>query len=349
MKVCVITPFDSANYGAFLQAYASKKFLEKQGNEVSFLKWRNEEERKNEFFVKPNGIKARFRYYQKYRFLKQRYSIFTEALDVFNIEELCNLNHYDTVIIGSDEVWNINVSKFQKAYFYAQDIPSTVKKMAYAPSVAEASLTDFLGYPSQSDGLKSISLIGARDEETKYIYKAITGKDVNIVCDPTLLLTEGEWDLPDYENKFGKYILVYSYDIPKGHRTLLKEVAKRQGCKLIALGLYQSWCDINISCGPMEFNSFIKNAEAVYTTTFHGSIFTLLNHKKCLIRATSKKLNDLLERFDVMSMKEPEQINADEMERLLFMERDYSQFETKLCSIREESRKLYIDSLEHTS
>ena len=349
MKVCVITPYDSANYGAFLQAYATKLFLESKGHDVYFLRWRDENEKKKEFFNRPKAFKAKVRYYQRYSYLKRKYEIFTKCNNVFNTINSGEIQKCDAVIIGSDEVWNITVPKFQKDCFYGININDKILKLAYAPSVSNSSIEDFKCFPRQIEGMKKISLIGARDEETKKIYDCVTGSDVDLVCDPTLLLTEKEWSFSDAKIDLDKYILVYSYDIPKTHRKMLKEIAKKRGCKLVAVGLYASWCDLNICCTPFEFCSYIRQAEAVYTTTFHGSIFTLLNHKKCLIRATSKKLNDLLERFDVMSMKEPEQINADEMERLLFMERDYSLFETKLCSIREESRKLYIDSLEHTS
>ncbi len=345
MKVTVITPYDSANYGAYLQAYASKLFLEKQGFEVSFLTWRSEIERKQEFFNKPHGLKAKFRYFQKYPFLRQRYDVFSKSKAVFNEVESNRLKDGDTILIGSDEVWNIKVPKFQKDCFYGVNFPNGINKLAYAPSVANSSVADFYKFPKQSEGLKDITLIGARDEETKLVYDTMTGTNSELVCDPTLLLTNDEWKFPKVENKYGKYILVYSYDIPKSHRAILKEVARRRNCKLLAVGLFMSWCDYNICCSPLEFDGIIKNAEAVYTTTFHGSIFTLLNHKRCLIRANSKKLNDLLERFGVSSFKEPNQIDVDTVDKMLFMDRDYEAFDAFLNGFREKSRELYVKRL----
>lgn len=38
MKICVVTLCEAVNHGAFLQAYAMKKYLEKEGHEVFFLK-----------------------------------------------------------------------------------------------------------------------------------------------------------------------------------------------------------------------------------------------------------------------------------------------------------------------
>lgn len=45
---------------------------------------------------------------------------------------------------------------------------------------------------------------------------------------------------------------------------------------------------------PLEFLSLIRDAECVYTTTFHGSIFTFLQHKRCYVDIKSKKVKDLL-------------------------------------------------------
>ena len=52
MRIGIITPYDSANCGAFLQAYASKIFLENQGHKVFFIKWRTDKERKKEYFFR---------------------------------------------------------------------------------------------------------------------------------------------------------------------------------------------------------------------------------------------------------------------------------------------------------
>ena len=57
MRIGIITPYDSANCGAFLQAYASKIFLENQGHKVFFIKWRTDKERKKEYFCTHQELK----------------------------------------------------------------------------------------------------------------------------------------------------------------------------------------------------------------------------------------------------------------------------------------------------
>lgn len=50
MKITIVTPYDSANYGAYLQALANKIFLEELGHSVFFYKWRSPKEKKTTFF-----------------------------------------------------------------------------------------------------------------------------------------------------------------------------------------------------------------------------------------------------------------------------------------------------------
>ena len=52
MKITIVTPYDSANYGAYLQALANKIFLEELGHSVFFYKWRSPKKRKQLFLGK---------------------------------------------------------------------------------------------------------------------------------------------------------------------------------------------------------------------------------------------------------------------------------------------------------
>ena len=130
----------------------------------------------------------------------------------------------------------------------------------------------------------------------------LVAKQVEIVCDPTMLLPINEFDFPHERKIKDKYMIVYSYSVPKEHQAYIKRYARKNNLKLVSICLYQSWCDLNINCHPMEFSSYIRFSECVYTTTFHGTIFTLLNHKKCAIYAY-KIINDFLSSNTLMFEK----------------------------------------------
>ena len=50
MRIGILTVYDSANFGSYLQAYALKKVLENLGHKVKFIKFRNEKQLKEVFF-----------------------------------------------------------------------------------------------------------------------------------------------------------------------------------------------------------------------------------------------------------------------------------------------------------
>lgn len=143
----------------------------------------------------------------------------------------------------------------------------------------------------------------------------------------------------------GHKVTCYSYSVPKEHQVYLKRYARKNNLKLVSICLYQPWCDLNINCHPLEFSSYIQFSECVYTTTFHGTIFTLLNHKNCAIYSPSKKLKDLLK----WTHKEEAMLSLvatyDEFESLVSKQHSYELFETIIAKKRKESQEIYREAL----
>ena len=115
---------------------------------------------------------------------------------------------------------------------------------------------------------------GVRDENTKNIVENLAAKQAKIVCDPTMLLPINEFNFPHERKIKDKYMIVYSYSVPKEHQVYLKRYARKNNLKLVSICLYQPWCDLNINCHPLEFSSYIQFSECVYTTTFHENNIT---------------------------------------------------------------------------
>lgn len=192
MKIGIVTPYDSANCGAYLQAYANKCLLEKNNHNVCFIRWRNEKQRKKEFFSKPKTIKELIRCIQRYPFLCARYKRMTQALKEFDIQK--NTDDLDCIVVGSDEIWNIKVSQFQNPIFYGGVEQKSC--IAYAPSAGQAALKDYNDFPWVRECLEKMTYAGVRDENTRNIVGKLVAKQVEIVCDPTMLLPINEFDFP---------------------------------------------------------------------------------------------------------------------------------------------------------
>lgn len=340
MKLGIITPYDSANFGAYLQAYANMQYLRSIGHEVCFIKFRSDEQRKKAFYPQKKSIKAQLRQKLRKRHADANYEVMTEALTCFNIVEQKDTccEGLDGVIIGSDEVWNVNVKTFRNPIFYGIDkIPS----FAYAPSMGNADKGDFDSYPELAEKLKKVHIIGVRDYNTQSIVGEICGEMPDIVCDPTCLLDVSEYPISSQRIVKEKYMLVYAYSVPVELRKKIKRYAKQRGLKLIAVCMDQSWCDQIIHCTPLEFCSLIHYAECVFTTTFHGTIFTLMQHKKCAVYAVSKKLRDLLLWTKMDAVKIDNEIEYETLANLLNTKPDYTAYEKYMKERREASKERY--------
>lgn len=344
MKICVVTPYDEANYGAYLQAYATQKFLSENGYEVVFAEYRSARERRKSFFTNNGNIVARVKKILRYNYNRNNYAKMTKALERFDVTDCSDFEDVALVILGSDEIWNINYEIFQNPVFYGQGF-SESRVLAYAPSVGNARVEDYLKYPEIVKLIEKIDVIGVRDENSQKVIHEFVGKSPEIVCDPTLLLDIKQYDIQENIDLNERYVLIYSYSVPDVIKCYLKKFADERGLKLVSACMYQSWCDINLTCEPLEFLSLIKNAEFVFTTTFHGSIFTFLFHKNCAIAASSKKLLDLMSWTGMMSQYVDVQMDYESFSNVLLKKNDYIEFEKSINDRREKSKKLYIQKL----
>lgn len=116
-KVGILTYHHAVNYGATLQGYALWQTVKKLGYDVEFIDYRPTKAIKS-YFVNRYLIKNLIKSVKIDNFIN-RYAKQTN----FRVRHKSQLEHklldYDTVIVGSDEVWNINsIRGFDKAYFF---------------------------------------------------------------------------------------------------------------------------------------------------------------------------------------------------------------------------------------
>ena len=335
MKIGVITPYDSSNAGAFLQAYALKTVLEKNGNKVYYIKLRDEAQLKRFFLGNKKNIRS---FISRYFFNRKKYHIFQEATrQAFDTIELKNIDeeNLEAIIIGSDEVWNVNKEYYRQKCFYGigYQVP---KKIAYAPSCGTAKLEDYTNYEYIKEGMKELDAIFPRDEQTKGITEKLTNRKCETVLDPTLLV-DLKGIKPNIEIK-NNYLLGYGYSFNIKQQEYIKKFAKKHNCITLSVCIKHSWCDKNLNCSPLEFIEMIKNAQYVITKTFHGTIFSILNKKNFVTFKGSQKISDLLEKlmlsdrlidensctYENFEKKLEEKINFNESHSVILRERERS-------------------------
>lgn len=345
-KIGIMTMHRVINYGSFLQAFGLKKILEELGYDVQLVDYNIEPpviktKKKNLLQKIAKNINI-FGYVRKkivLNKLKKEYN--------YNYIKLLNVNKYnynpnlDALVIGSDEVFNclqdypIGYSKelFGKNY-------EKIDVISYAASFGHTTLEELKKYKIDNEigeMIGKFKAVSVRDRNSYDIVKTISTKNPIISLDPVLISS--------YENyttnnvKLKNYIIVYAYPgrLTKEEEKYIKSFAKKKKKKIVCLGMYQKIADHNLVVSPFEVLEYFKKADFVITDTFHGTIFSIINHSKfcTIIRDSNKnKLEDLLERLK-QSDRKVKKIN--EIEELYNEEIDFTTTNDIIKKEREKS------------
>lgn len=302
-KVAIITVQNSLNYGAYLQAYALSKTCSEINENTYFI---NTKARKPYRETFRQIIKALL----QFKFKKIGYELtlikkYKKAWKEFKIISPKDINKEDICITGSDEIWNIvRREMLNFPIFFGIGI-NTDNIVSYAPSCNTTPIELFKEQPQLITALKKYKNISVRDNHTKEVVTELTKKNVVKVLDPTLLKKKEYYqEKEDVVDIDGKYILVYSYsdDIKLDEVKQIKEYAKENDLKLVAVGLHLDWCDINIAASPMEFLGLVDKSEKIITSTFHGTIFSFIYRKNFIVYPGNKnKILNFLEDWNLQS------------------------------------------------
>lgn len=316
MKVAILSMQQVKNYGSFLQAYSLKHNIEALGHTCDFINIVPGEQLGEYKISKFHKVKLLFQrlagidFVKRFKTIKKFQTRFSkEFLPELGVQPGVNTEHYDVVVIGSDEVFNCA----QKTWFGFSrqlfgDGLNADKVITYAASFG-ATTVEKLSQLGIKDVvaklLKKINNISIRDANSLETIKILTGSVPEKHLDPVFVYNYDNLLPPSVPLK--DYVIVYTYPgriTDKSEISAIKAFAKNKGLKLISIGHYFPWCDDVVVPHPFEVLAYFKNASYIVTDTFHGSVFSIKYNKQfaTIIRGmNSNKLTHLLEQFDLES------------------------------------------------
>lgn len=303
MKIGTITTHMADNYGAVLQAYALSNYIDslypceiinyypdyakssyslkaKIRSPQSLIYWIfdsihiGERKKRKESF-------AQFR--EKYLKLSQ---------ECHNYDELRELSsEYQAVIAGSDQIWNPQLHKFDENYFltFCQD---SVKKYGYAPSfgVSKLKTKEQKIIKVRCEGFSDLAF---RENSGVEIAKELFGDEFRLVLDPVFLLNKKDWEklMADIAPKKPYYLCFYLSN-PRDSVKHVCRLGKKNGVDVISIGYSIMDCFNSAKkiydLGPLEFLSYIYNAECIFTDSFHATAFSLIFNRPFYTRVDGK-------------------------------------------------------------
>lgn len=297
MKIGILTYHRSHNFGAQLQAVALRTKLAAMGHSVCFINyWPRYHQQMYALFPplqrEGSRIKALI-HYVKILLLSPRRHKRIRAMQKFMKEYSCpywkpydNKTAYDAVIYGSDQIWRKQLrlsNKFNPVYF-GDNVLSTKKHIAYAASMGKMKLTPhderFL-----KETLSRFDKISVRESDLNDELARL-GINSQVTLDPTLLLQSQEWDKLLEPRRMIKenYALFYEITFESFDRKAMKQWARQHNLRFIEVkGRAASILpqkDVFDVVPPQAFVSLIKHAEMIFTSSYHGLVFSLLYNKK---------------------------------------------------------------------
>ena len=361
MKIGIVTVYDSANVGSYLQALAMQELVKMHGDEPYMIKSRSKLKVFcifAEYIFAPGqklfkGIckyayftvrhpKTIYRRILKFVRYKRGWKEFDKIISV----KKANKMNLDAVLIGSDEIWNSNYKAFLNEHLYGIGIKAK-KKIAYAISCGSMKEDNWKKYPKLLEGIKQLTYIFPRDMRTYEILNKYGLQPKSLICDPTLqysLIQKLDNAAPIDVGQ--KYMLIYTYGVGVSLQKSIREYAKSKGLKTVAVSLNNRWCDEYINCTPMEFGNLVKNAECVVTSTFHGTIFSILYKKKVVVCSAVTKVKEIIELLDIKNIEITDDCSAEELDGLIEAEKGYDRVFDKISKIQKEALEIYDCYLE---
>ena len=294
MKIGILTYHRSHNYGALLQAVALRYRLVKFGHEVYFIDYWPEYHRQMYSLVPNVGFSFLLKRIQRicsfmllYKSRKKRLLAFNKFIDTY-INPYTHIYaenaKFDVIIYGSDQIWRKQegLSGHFDAVYFADNILMTRKNISYAASMGNIDLLDS-DYVFLKDYLNRFSYISVREDYLRDVVDKL-GYNSQMVLDPTLLLLKSEW------NELFKIKRIYKYKYVLYYRLLndsfdekqIRNFANTLDCELIILdgAVREIGRNVVSTAGPMEFLSLIKYADFVFSSSYHGLMFSLIFEKQ---------------------------------------------------------------------
>lgn len=301
-KIGIITTSNAINYGAVLQAFALKTVLNtlNKGN-VEIINYDgNQSITGRVYYKKGRGIKTvinnlilflNFKYKRKRKELTRYFDEFKSIYLGINTclltkkEDVINNICYNTLVCGSDQIWNLNLFHDDVYFLKFEDKFPNIKYCSYAASVTENMTEEQKKYIL--DNTKHFSLLSVREKNTAVSLEGLTKRKVENVLDPVFLIDAEMWSgvCTSASNKIEKdYALVFLISHSPKDQIIIDQICQNTDLKIVVINLHPlKYVKGNIyldTVAPMQFVSLIKNATIVITDSFHATSFSILFNKE---------------------------------------------------------------------
>jgi hypothetical protein len=325
MKIGILTFQFAHNYGALLQAYALNRYLLQKGKEASIINY-IPNKLKNEYSMNPFDYSSNpkviislmlrnLRRTKQNKLIKSfQHNELSLGKIIYSEEEfISELNRFDIVSVGSDQVWNTRITGEIENYFLDDRIKAI--KIAYAASFGTDGINIYQKKAVQKN-LTQYTKISVREIKAKEILEE-NNIESTIVCDPVFLLEKDRWiqleRKPQSVNRNKRFALIYILSPNEDLERMAAMYSVEENVELYVIHptaqRFTKKGKQLYDVGPREFIWLIHNAEIIFSNSFHATAFSTI-FGKTLIYDSVKGLGSRVKSlFNSLNVEISEGIN----------------------------------------
>ena len=358
-KIAILSMQRVVNFGSVLQAYSLRELVrEITDASVSFLDIEEADVLPSRKSVPestdydapaayPKGMLQKAKRWLIARLSKQNKRLIRKFMQKeLGLDASTAREHFDCVIVGSDEVLNHRQGVCLQLH---GNVQQASKVISFAAACGSASVTDI--YPEDMEKVREamshFSAMSVRDPATEAYVSALWDGPVFRHLDP--VLAGHLSDRPHRPVLLKNYLLVYAY----GQRirtaeeiNAIRSFAKKHRLKTVAVGGSQFWCDLYIPATPFRLMDYFYYADCVVTDTFHGTVFSVINRKKFAVLPRKTNVNKLTGLLQDLHLENRRAASVADLEKILTEDIDYTAVDSILVRKREEAMEYLRNQLE---
>ncbi|MGI6392307.1 MAG: polysaccharide pyruvyl transferase family protein [Candidatus Izemoplasmatales bacterium] len=384
-KIGLCICYNVHNYGSVLQALATVKIIEQLGYEYEIIGYIKK--RSIFYYIKkaPLLLSKTFYYVLKrkisiikqarksneykanLRLRKKIFNEFSKEHFVENVKKYIGYSelkrgssNYYAIIVGSDQLWN--PMGFSTNFYNLMFVKDEVKKISYATSFGISHIPIFYRTKARKF-ISRIDHLSVREIEAKNIIaQLVPRKKVFVAADPTLLFNREQWEvlIPQKNEVIDEYIFCYFLGTSLESRNAANELSDYLGLKIVTIKHEDEYFAPDDSFGdyspnglsPNDFVNYIRNAKYILTDSYHGTIFSIINHKKFLTfyrfkqndkNSRNSRIDSLLNILGLQNRLFTQESNV----RTIMEEINYDEIDKRVNVFRNESIDFLKDALEN--
>lgn len=301
MKIGILTASRTDNIGTDLQAYAMQKICSNVFSEAELINYVCQKLENSRKAFYPHTLKGFLSI--PYKLVNHfHHEAFRKKYFNYSDKEYCKDDlkemDYDLVVVGSDQIWNLDITG-KDLGFFLPDKKTNYKKCSYAASLGRTDIRDWEAKYQLSSYLQQFDYLSVRERSGVIALKQI-GIAAQDVLDPLLLLPTKYWeDIAEQPRTSRKYIVIYVVDRTQEAIDFARKYAKKNRLDIYYVGNPLkpiTGLKIKRFISIQEWIGYIKNAELIVTNSYHGMAICISFHKDvACFKLSNKESNSRLE------------------------------------------------------